>query len=91
MLQRFAAAENDANAAVECCFGFAGDEVVGFLDDGSSLAVSEDRPRDAGVFELADADLTRESTIRPVEDVLSGDFDSFTEMFASQEQVYGGR
>ena len=49
--------------------------------------MSEDRPGDAAVLELLDADFTGECAIRLVEDVLGGDFDAFAEVFAGEQEV----
>jgi hypothetical protein len=51
--------------------------------------VAEDRPGDTAVFELFGRDLTGESTVGLVEDVLCGDFDALAEVLACQEEVEG--
>jgi hypothetical protein len=51
--------------------------------------VSKDRPCDATVFELINADLASEGAVGLIEDVLGCYFEAFTEMFASEEEIEG--
>ena len=49
--------------------------------------MAQDRPRDAAVFELGNADLTREGAVGLVVDVLGRDFDIGAAVFADEEEV----
>lgn len=91
LLQRLAAAEDHANAAVQRGFRLLGHEVVTLLQYHPPLAVPEERPGDVGVFQLCDTDLAREGAVRLVEDVLRRYFDAWAEMFAGEEEVEGWR
>merc|ERR1712177_123287 len=71
--------------------GLAGDEVVGFLQDHSPLAVAQERPGDVAVLELLDRDLAREGAVGLVEDVLGGDLEARAEVLAGEEEVERGR
>ena len=53
--------------------------------------MAQHRPGDTAVFQLCDADLAREGPIRLVEDILSGHLDALVQVFASKEEVEGGR
>jgi hypothetical protein len=90
LLQALAAAQNDAETAVQRRLGLARNERVVLLQDNAALRVPEDRPRDAAVLELVRADLAREGARRLVEDVLCGDFEALAEVLAREEEVEGG-
>lgn len=53
--------------------------------------MAQNRPRDVAVLELRDGDFAGESAVGLVEGVLRGDFDSFAEVLADEQQVEGGR
>lgn len=89
LLERLAAAEDDADAAVQGRLGLAADEAVRLLQDDAALAVAQQRPGDVGVLELADGDFAREGAVGLVEDVLRGDFEAWAQVLASQEEVEG--
>lgn len=66
--------------------------LVRLLQDHSPLAVADDNPVDLGIAKLLDADLTGESTIGLVVDVLGGDTDLGVGQAAGQGKVQrGGR
>lgn len=65
--------------------------LVALLQDDTALAVADDGPVDLGILELLDADLTGESTVGLVEDVLGGNADLVGGSLAGSEQVEGGR
>jgi hypothetical protein len=69
--------------------GLAGDEAVFLIQHGSALAVPEQCPIDAAIFELRGRDLAGEGARGFVKDVLGGDFEFGVEMFAGQEEVEG--
>lgn len=87
LLERLAAAQDDTQSAIERSLGLRGDEAVIFVEEDAALAVAEDRPGDAAVFELVDADLAREGAVGLVEDVLGGHFKAFAEVLAGEEEV----
>jgi hypothetical protein len=90
LLERLAAAQNDAQPAVKRGLGLGGDEGVVFGEEDTALAVAQDRPGDAAVLELVDADLACEGAVGLVEDVLGGDFDAFAEVLAGEEEIERG-
>lgn len=78
LLQRLAAAQHDAQLpafAEDASLGLLGDELVGLAEDGASLGVAEDDPRDARGAELGGADLAGEGAGGDVVAVLGGDVD----------------
>jgi hypothetical protein len=91
LLQSFAAAQHDPEAAVEGRLGLVSYEAVVFGEDDAALRVAEDGPCYAAVLELVNADLAREGAVGLVEDVLGGDFNALAEMFAGKEEVKGWR
>ena len=52
--------------------------------------MSQERPGNTQIFELADGDLTGERAVGFVEDVLRCDFHTVVEMFAGEEEVQAG-
>jgi hypothetical protein len=90
LLQALAAAQNDAEAAVQRRLGLARHKRVVLLQDNTALRVPENRPRDAAVLELVRADLAREGARRLVEDVLRRDFEALAKVLAREEEVEGG-
>jgi len=91
LLEGLAAAQDDADAAVNGGLGLVGDEGVGLLEDDAALAVAEEGPGDVGVLELGDGDLAGEGAVGLVEDVLGGDLDALAGVLAGEEEVEGGR
>lgn len=65
--------------------------LVGLLQDNTALGVTDDNPVDLGVAELLDADLTGESTVGLVEDVLGGHANLGVGQAAGEGEVEGGR
>lgn len=65
--------------------------IIVLLQDGSALAVTDDGPVDPGVSELLNADLTGESTIGLVEDVLGRDGELGVGELAHKKEVEGWR
>lgn len=53
--------------------------------------MADQGPGDAALLELVDRDLTGESTVGLVEDVLGGDLETLAEVLAGEEKVEGGR
>jgi hypothetical protein len=91
LLEGLANAENNAEAVVEGGLGLGSDEVVGLLEDDTTLRVTGQSPGDVGLLELAGRDLTGEGTVGLVEDVLGGDLESGAEMLTGEEEVEGRR
>lgn len=91
LLEALAAAPDDADAVVGGVLCLGGDGLVGLGEEGAALRVAEDGPGDAGVLELADADLAGEGAVGLVEDVLGGDLDVLAKEVAGEEEVEGGR
>jgi hypothetical protein len=90
LLQTLSTAKNNAQPTVNSCLRLVGDEVVTLLQNNATFRVSEDRPCDAGFFELVDADLAREGAVGFVEDVLCGYFEAGAEVLAGEEEVECG-
>lgn len=91
LLEGLTNAENNTEAVVEGGLGLGGDEVVGLLEDDTALRVTGQGPGDVGLLELAGRDLTGESTVGLVEDVLGGDLETGAEMLTGEEKVESGR
>jgi len=91
LLEGLANAENNTEAVVEGGLGLGGDEVVGLLEDDTALRVTGQGPGDVGLLELAGRDLTGESTVGLVEDVLGSDLETGAEVLAGEEKVEGRR
>lgn len=53
--------------------------------------MSQHRPRDIAIFQLANADLASESTVGFIKDVLGRDFDTLLQVLAGEEEVEGWR
>lgn len=65
--------------------------LVRLLQDHSPLAVADDNPVDLGIAKMLDADLTGESSIGLVVDVLGGNADLGVGQVARQGEVQCGR
>ena len=91
LLEGLANAENNTEAVVKGGLGLGGDEVVGLLEDDTALRVTGQGPGDVGLLELAGRDLTGESTVGLVEDVLGSDLETGAEVLAGEEKVEGRR
>jgi hypothetical protein len=63
--------------------------LIGLLQDDPALAVSNDGPVDVDITELLDRDLTGESTVGLVEDVLGSNADLVAGGLAGGDQVEG--
>jgi hypothetical protein len=63
--------------------------LVGLLQDNTAFAVADDSPVDLGVAELLNADLTGESTVGLVVDVLGGDANLGVGQAAGEGEVDG--
>lgn len=74
--------------------GFGGDcgyaYLISLLEDHSALAVADDSPVNLGIAELLNADLSGESTIGLVVDVLGSNTDLGVGKLAGQSEVDGG-
>lgn len=90
LLEALAAAQNNADAAVERGLGLAGHERVVLVQDGAALRVAEDGPCDAAILELLGGDLTGEGTVGLVVDVLRGDLNVLAQLLAGWEEVERG-
>jgi hypothetical protein len=90
LLQSLTTAKDNAQTTFDGGLRLVGDEVVILLQDNATFRVSEDRPCDAGFFELVDADLACEGAVGLVEDVLCGYFEAGAEVLAREEEVEGG-
>ena len=91
LLEALTAAQNNADATVERSLGLAGNESIVLLQDGAALRVTKDGPCDAAVLELLGGDLTGESAVGLVVDVLGGDLNALAEVLAGEEEVESGR
>lgn len=92
LLQRLAAAPDDAQAVLGGVLGLEGDHLVALAEDGAALGVAQDGPGDAAVLELGDGDFAREGAVGLVEDVLGGNLNARAEALADEEEVQvGGR
>ena len=92
LLERLAAAPDDAHAAVDGKLGLAGDQVVRLAQQGAALRVAQDGPVDVDILELRDADLAREGAVGLVVDVLGRDGDAgLLELLLGKLEVQGGR
>ena len=91
LLEGLANAENNTESVVESGLGLGGNEVVGLLEDDTTLGVTGQSPGDVGLLELAGRDLTGEGTVGLVEDVLSSDLETGAEVLTGEEKVEGRR
>ena len=91
LLETLTAAQNNADATVEGSLGLAGNEGVVLLQDGATLGVTDEGPCDTAVLQLLGRDLTGESTVGLVVDVLGGDLDTLAEVLAGKEKVESRR
>lgn len=89
LLERLAAAPDDADAVVGGVLGLGGDDLVGLAEDGAALAVAKNGPVDAGVLELVGAGLTGEGTVGLVEDILGSNGDLLLQGLTGSQQVDG--
>lgn len=87
LLQALAAAQDDAETAVDGSLGLVGDGHIVLLQDDPALRVAEDGPGDAGVLELLNGDLAGEGAVGLVVDVLGGDLETLAQVLAGQLQV----
>lgn len=83
-LETLSAAQNDAQSTVKCSFCLGSHKCVVFLQNNSSLRVSQDSPGDTAVLELVDTNLASEGTVGLIKDVLRGNFETFAEMLAGE-------
>lgn len=89
LLERLAAAPNDADAVFGGVLGLGGDELVGLLENGAALRVAEDGPVNLAVEELRDGELSGEGAVGLVVDVLGGNANLGAEGVADEDQVDG--
>jgi hypothetical protein len=87
LLEALAAAQNNADATVEGSLGLAGNEGVVLLQDGAALGVTNKGPCNTAVLQLLGGDLTGESTVGLVVDILGGDLNTLAEVLAGKEKV----
>lgn len=87
LLERLAAAQNHAEATIECGLGLARHESVGFLQNHTTLAVAEQSPRDVAVLELSHRDFTSKGTVGAVKDVLRRNLDAWAEVLPGEKEV----
>lgn len=52
LLQRLSAAQNHTDTTLDSSLGLGCYEIVGFVQESSSFAVTEDRPCDVAIFQL---------------------------------------
>lgn len=90
LLQALTTAENDTESAIKGSLGLLRDELVILLEDNPPFRMSENSPGDAAVLQLIYGELTSESAVWLVKNVLGSDFDSLAEMLAGEEEVEGG-
>lgn len=91
LLERLAAAPDDAHAVLGGVLGLGGDGLVRLVEDGAALRVAKDGPVDGAVLELRDRDLAREGAVGLVVDVLRGDLNLGADGGADEREVEGGR
>lgn len=89
LLERLAAAPDDADAVVGSVLGLGSDNLVRLAENGPSLAVTQDRPGDVAVKELRDGQLTSKGTVGLVVDVLRGDGDLLAQRLTDGDEVEG--
>lgn len=65
--------------------------IIRLLQDHSALAVADNNPVDLGIAELLNTDLTGESTVGLVVNVLGSDTNLGVGQLAGQSEVDGGR
>lgn len=91
LLERLAAAEDDADILVKGVLSLGGDKGVVLLEDDAALGVADQGPSDVGVLELGGGDLAGVGALVLVEDVLGGNRDFLAELGAGEEEVEGRR
>lgn len=91
LLEALTTAQNHTQSSVERSLGLACNEGVVLLQDHTALRVAQNRPGNTAVLELVGRDLARKGTVGLVEDVLRGDFETFTEVLACEKEVEGRR
>lgn len=91
LLEGLANAENNTESVVESGLGLGGNEVIGLLEDDTTLGVTGQSPGDVGLLKLAGRDLTGEGTVGLVEDVLGSDLETRAEVLTGEEKVEGRR
>lgn len=87
LLEGLSAAEDDVDVLVKGGLGLGGDELVGLADDGAALGVTDQGPVDVGVLELVGGDLSGESSLVLVVDVLGGNSNLWLGLRAGESQV----
>lgn len=87
LLEGLSAAEDDVDVLIEGGLGLVGDELIGLADDGTALRVADQGPVDVGILELGSGDLSSESSLLLVVDVLGGDSDLRLGLRAGESQV----
>lgn len=70
--------------------GCGGTNLIGLLEDDTTLAVADDSPVDLSILQLLNADLSGEGTVGLVVDVLGGNADLGVGELAGQGEVEGG-
>lgn len=73
LLKRLADTQNNTNTTLNRSRSLASDEIIRLLQNGPTLGVTGQSPRDAKVLELFDGDFAGEGTVGLVEDVLGRD------------------
>jgi hypothetical protein len=87
LLQALTTAKNDTQATIDSRFGLACNKLIVFLENDSSLRVSQDGPGNTTLLQLIDRYLTREGAVGLVINVLGGNFEALTEVLASKEEI----
>lgn len=91
LLEGLSDTEDDRDTALNGGLGLAGNEIIRLLQDHSALAVADNNPVDLGIAELLNTDLTGESTVGLVVNVLGSDTNLGVGQLAGQSEVDGGR
>ena len=89
LLERLAAAPDDAHTVVGGVLGLGGHDLISLAQDGAALAVAQDGPLDVGVLELVGAGLAGEGAVGLVEDILGRNGDLLLQGLAGSKQVDG--
>ena len=87
LLERFAAAPNDAKTVLSGVFGLGGNYLVRLGEDGTTLGVAQNGPCDVAIGKLGDRDFSGESTVGSVEDILGSNLKAGAEVLTGEKQV----
>lgn len=90
LLQGLANAGNDLESLVQGVLGLLGDQLIGLLEDGATLRVTQDDPISSDVLQHGGRDLAGEGTLLHLVGVLAGQTHLAGQQIAGVHQVDGG-